>query len=78
LDGLLAATASSQGWTLVTRNIKDVAYCGIAVLNPFDSQLFRAPVAGTVVREFGVQVSDTATGDPARAGTARRKGARPT
>lgn len=37
LDSLLAATASSRGWTLVTRNIKDFAHCGVAVLNPFDS-----------------------------------------
>jgi predicted nucleic acid-binding protein len=37
LDGLLAATASSRGYTLVTRNVKGIANCGVAVLNPFGS-----------------------------------------
>ena len=34
-DGLLAATAYVNGWTLVTRNAKDVQRPGLAVLNPF-------------------------------------------
>lgn len=36
VDGLLAATAQSRGWTLVTRNVADVRGCGVPVLNPFD------------------------------------------
>jgi predicted nucleic acid-binding protein len=35
IDGLLAATAVSNGLTLVTRNSRDVAGLGAAVLNPF-------------------------------------------
>ena len=35
VDGLLAATALSHGLTLVTRNTRDVAGTGAAVLNPF-------------------------------------------
>ena len=35
IDGLLAATALSKGWTLVTRNIADVDRCGVRLLNPF-------------------------------------------
>lgn len=35
IDGLLAATAKIHGLTLVTRNVADVANCGVAVLNPF-------------------------------------------
>jgi predicted nucleic acid-binding protein len=35
IDGLLAATAYDRGWTLVTRNTKDVQRAGIRVLNPF-------------------------------------------
>jgi toxin FitB len=35
IDGLLAATAYDRGWTLVTRNTKDVQRPGIRVLNPF-------------------------------------------
>ncbi len=35
LDGLLAATALTHGLTLVTRNDRDVAGLGAAVLNPF-------------------------------------------
>ena len=35
VDGLLAATALVRGWTLVTRNVGDVARTGVTVLNPF-------------------------------------------
>jgi predicted nucleic acid-binding protein len=35
IDGLLAATAMTNGLTLVTRNDRDVAGLGVAVLNPF-------------------------------------------
>jgi predicted nucleic acid-binding protein len=35
IDGLLAATAAANGLTLVTRNDRDVAGLGVAVLNPF-------------------------------------------
>ncbi len=37
IDGLLAATALTNGLTLVTRNDRDVAGLGAAVLNPFKS-----------------------------------------
>jgi predicted nucleic acid-binding protein len=36
LDSLLAATARSHGWTLVTRNTADFERCGVALLNPFE------------------------------------------
>lgn len=36
IDGLLAATAIVNGLTLVTRNVRDVARTGVALLNPFD------------------------------------------
>jgi predicted nucleic acid-binding protein len=36
LDTLLAATAQVHGLTLVTRNVRDVAWTGVACLNPFD------------------------------------------
>jgi predicted nucleic acid-binding protein len=36
VDGLLAATASVHGLTLVTRNEADVARLGAKVLNPFN------------------------------------------
>ena len=36
IDGLLAATALVHGWTLVTRNVADVARTEVNVLNPFD------------------------------------------
>lgn len=36
IDGLLAATALVNGLTLVTRNDRDVAGLGAAVLNPFN------------------------------------------
>ena len=35
LDGLLAATASVHGLTLVTRNVRDVERTGVSCLNPF-------------------------------------------
>ncbi len=35
VDGLLAATALAHGLTLVTRNVRDVAGTGAAVLDPF-------------------------------------------
>jgi hypothetical protein len=37
LDGLLAATAASNGLTLVTRNDRDLAGLDVKVLNPFRS-----------------------------------------
>ena len=36
VDGLLAATAKHHGLILVTRNIRDVASTGVAVMNPFE------------------------------------------
>jgi predicted nucleic acid-binding protein len=36
IDGLLAATAIVRGWTLVTRNVADVASTGVLTLNPFE------------------------------------------
>lgn len=35
VDGVLAATAVTRKWTLVTRNVADVAPTGVAVINPF-------------------------------------------
>jgi predicted nucleic acid-binding protein len=35
VDGLIAATALVRGWTLVTRNVEEVAQTGVALLNPF-------------------------------------------
>jgi len=35
VDGLLAATARVRGWTLVTRNVRDVAGTGARILDPF-------------------------------------------
>ena len=37
VDGLLAATAKVRGWTLVTRNVRDMARTGVDVLDPFDA-----------------------------------------
>jgi predicted nucleic acid-binding protein len=37
IDGLLAATAVTNGLTLVTRNDRDIAGLGATVLNPFRS-----------------------------------------
>jgi predicted nucleic acid-binding protein len=36
IDGLMAATAKVRGWTLVTRNVGDLARTGVRLLNPFD------------------------------------------
>jgi toxin FitB len=36
IDGLLAATAATREWTLVTRNTEDVQRPGVRLLNPFD------------------------------------------
>jgi len=36
IDGLLAATARVHGLTLVTRNVRDVAELGVAVINPWE------------------------------------------
>ena len=36
IDGLLAATAHVHGLTLATRNVRDVAGTGVAVVNPFE------------------------------------------
>jgi predicted nucleic acid-binding protein len=38
VDGLLAATASVQNWTLVTRNTADLVSCGVRLLNPFSAR----------------------------------------
>jgi predicted nucleic acid-binding protein len=35
VDGLMAATALVHGWTLVTRNVSDVASTGVRLLDPF-------------------------------------------
>ncbi|SRR6266567_1599594 len=45
IDGLLAASAKTRGWTLVTRNTADLARSGVMLLNPFDppSQPANAP-----------------------------------
>ena len=37
VDGLLAATASVHGWTLVTRNVAYMAASGVETLNPFEA-----------------------------------------
>lgn len=36
IDGLLAATAMVHGYTIVTRNVKDMANLGVSYLNPFE------------------------------------------
>jgi predicted nucleic acid-binding protein len=36
IDGLLAASARTRGWTLVTRNTADLARSAVMLLNPFD------------------------------------------
>ncbi|HEX6351861.1 type II toxin-antitoxin system VapC family toxin [Actinophytocola sp.] len=38
VDGLLAATALAHGWTLVTRNVRDIAPTGVRYLDPFLSR----------------------------------------
>ena len=35
VDGLMAATALTHEWTLVTRNVRDVRATGVRFLNPF-------------------------------------------
>lgn len=35
VDGLLAATALTHGWALVTRNVRDLAGTGVELVNPF-------------------------------------------
>jgi predicted nucleic acid-binding protein len=37
VDGLIAATAKVHGWTLVTRNVRDLAGVDVSLLNPFDA-----------------------------------------
>ena len=37
IDGLLAATASARGMTLVTRNRRDFAGTGVAVVSPWET-----------------------------------------
>ena len=36
IDGLLAATALVHGFTLITRDVKDIADLGVSYLNPFE------------------------------------------
>jgi toxin FitB len=36
VDGLMAATAKVRGWTLVTRNVVDLARTDVTLLNPFE------------------------------------------
>lgn len=38
IDGLLAATALRHQLTVVTRNIKDMESCGVALINPWAAQ----------------------------------------
>lgn len=37
-DGLIGATAAANGWTVVTRNIKDFEHVGVPVVNPFTEE----------------------------------------
>jgi predicted nucleic acid-binding protein len=37
VDGLLAATALTRDWTVVTRNVRDFARSGVRVLNPWEN-----------------------------------------
>jgi predicted nucleic acid-binding protein len=36
IDGLLASSAIAHGWTLVNRNVTDIARSGVPLINPFD------------------------------------------
>jgi len=36
MDGLIAATASAHGLTLVTRNVRDVEHTGVRILDPWE------------------------------------------
>lgn len=36
IDGLIAATAITMDWTLVTRNVEDFQRSPVRILNPFD------------------------------------------
>jgi toxin FitB len=36
IDGLIAATALVRGMTLVTRNVRDIAATGVALVNPWE------------------------------------------
>lgn len=36
IDGLLAATAIVHGYTIITRNVRDMADLGVSYLNPFE------------------------------------------
>ena len=36
IDGLIAATALVRDMTIVTRNVRDFAQTGAAILNPFE------------------------------------------
>ncbi|HEY3913614.1 MAG TPA: PIN domain-containing protein, partial [Verrucomicrobiae bacterium] len=38
-DSLIAATASSRGWTVATRNARDFAALGVQVFNPWKQKL---------------------------------------
>ncbi len=43
IDTLMAATAQVFGLTLITRNVKDVAWTGVSYLNPFDGSARARP-----------------------------------
>jgi len=47
VDILQAATAQVHGLTLVTRNVRDVAWTGVPCLNPFDRAPLRASRGGS-------------------------------
>lgn len=38
MDSLIAATAMRNGFTVVTRNVRDMQRCGAPVLNPWDPE----------------------------------------
>jgi predicted nucleic acid-binding protein len=38
-DTVIAATASTHGWTIATRNIKDFVPLGVKVFNPWSERL---------------------------------------